>query len=804
MRPLLKTRRIQQIDEATAQDEGDQDQSLPCDFPHAFTPNPGAQATIFSEFFSLKPNKPHPLTQHDSRKVIFYRGGINCVAGDTLINNTPIRDLVGVSIEVDTLMGKIKALPADKKGKALIYKVTTRSGYSIRVTARHRFLVPNHPCWVELQDLSVGSIVAVRDKCDPFDHKDDCLLDLRRGDELPLPFLIFAQDKLAQLCNKLEHPQHFALLGLDRNSCHLHALTLHETGAFPGSFQDRHRNPWPKLSHFRPSGVDTQIHLQWTSLVKNDIFYKPIQFDGLPQTSSSRNQDTSHVFDPEYSSLCSKLTSRFTDKLLFFHLANKGKENETAVWDEIVSIEPEGVEDFYDMHVPFANHYFANGFVNHNSGKSFSGAAFIAANAQKDPNARQLITANSYGQLKTSSLVALADFCKLFRIPLDPVADVPMDESTWADLTSKRIADARFCTLFGAPVLVLSAEAFTGRTSNSKEVGRGLQIRAFWADEFAYADESAFTTIMGRLGRGPGFLPGIGLITSSINKNNPYNWIYDLFDAPNRDEDKQLYFQSVQGSSKENIHADADYVGSMAATLTEELIKIELEGEYASVTKGTIYNTFSRAIHSLSGQDASLLTYSPNHAIYLSFDFNHSPACAIAAQLVEGELRIIKEWYLDNSDTFELSANVCQWIMTQWAGRNNVRDCHIFGDASGNQKTANSRKTNWQIVWDALNSHGIPASKQYKKANPSLIDSINALKIALKADKIFVNACECPELIKDLETLRWLDGKAEIDKRDIKRSHLQDTLRYMVWGIWPYHGGSGPRQVLTPISGVVI
>ena len=443
-----------------------------------------------------------------------------------------------------------------------------------------------------------------------------------------------------------------------------------------------------------------------------------------------------------------------------------------------------------------------------NSGKSFSGAGFICSNAQKDPDARQLVTANSYGQLRTSTLVALADFCKIFRVPLSPVADVPIDDGIWADLTAKKIADARFCSIFGAPILVLSAESFTGRTANSKEVGRGLQVRAFWADEFAYADESAFLTLMTRLGRGPGVLPGVGLITSSINKNNPYNWTYDLFDSPTRSEEKAKYYISVRGSSSENIYADADYVSSMAATLTTELAKIELEGEYSVTSTGIIYNTFSRDLHALSGDDAKIVEYKPSYPIHLSFDFNHNPACAIAAQIVDDEMLILREWYLEDSDTFELSANVARWVQVEWAASvHSAKEVIVHGDASGNQRTANSRKTNWRIVWDTLAKNGISGQKRYKKANPSIFDSVNALKISFKNDRIFMNAIWCPELVKDCEVLKWKESasKIEIDKKDIKRSHLQDCLRYLNWDIWPYTGvNRAPQRVGSRLTGVVL
>jgi hypothetical protein len=400
-----------------------------------------------------------------------------------------------------------------------------------------------------------------------------------------------------------------------------------------------------------------------------------------------------------------------------------------------------------------------------NGGKSFAGAAFSVACALKDPEARGLVTANSYGQLKTSSLVALAEFCK--------------------HLTAKRIADNRFCTIFGAPVLVLSAESFTGRTDKSQEVGRGLQVRWFWGDEYAYANESAFNTMYSRLGRGPGTLPGIGFLTSSINRNSPYNWAYDLFDAPNRDKGSVDYFVSVGGSSAENLHADPEYVRSMMATLTPELIKIELLGEYATVAKGIIFNTFVRAIHLLQGADARLCEYDPRYPLHLSFDFNHSPACAIAAQQVDGELRILREWYKVDSDTFELSDDVAGWVLTEWtAAHNATRAVFIHGDASGNQKTANSRTTNWEIVWDALKARGIVGDRCYGASNPDIQDSVNGLKIALKNDKIFLHGVRCLELSKDLESLRWKG--TDIDKKDLKRSHVQDCLRYLVWDLWPY------------------
>ena len=434
------------------------------------------------------------------------------------------------------------------------------------------------------------------------------------------------------------------------------------------------------------------------------------------------------------------------------------------------------------------------------SGKSFVGAAFACGRALGDPQSRGLITANSYGQLETSTLVALAEFCRMFGVSLEPTANIPIDAPEWPDETAKRIAARRLCTIFGAPVLVLSADAFTGTTERAQERGRGLQIRWFWADEFAYADGSAFNTLNTRLGRGSsGSLKGLGVITSSINKNNPYNWAYELFDAPNRSPKQIEKFVSIPLSTFENKHLDEDYIDAQAAALTDELYRIEILGEYATVTSGRIFNTFDRSLHALFGKDAALVSYTPKEALHISFDFNHDPGTAIAAQLIDKELRVIKEWFVRDTDTFEVSKSVCQWLQLE----GHKQPVYVYGDATGNQRTANSRQSNWSIIWAAFSEHRIKAVKRYGRANPSVQDSINSVKIAFRQGKIFINGEACPELIKDLETLKWKGN--DIDKKDLLRSHLADELRYMVDMLWPYRGiqTNKPRQAHRRLKGIV-
>jgi Terminase large subunit, T4likevirus-type, N-terminal len=418
------------------------------------------------------------------------------------------------------------------------------------------------------------------------------------------------------------------------------------------------------------------------------------------------------------------------------------------------------------------------------AGKTMCGAAFAISRIIYDPEARGLITANTYGQLETSTLPGLIEFCDRHSIEISP-------KRSTVEETAKAIAFRRLCTItinlgdrkYTGSILILSAENFTGRSQKSRESGRGLQVRWVWADEYAYADRSAFQTINGRLGRGEGWLPGMGVITSSINKNSPYNWAYETFDDPNRSADKIQMFRSIVVKTSENATLDPVYYASVAAGLTEEHRKIELESEYVAVTEGRLISTFRRSIHALYGAEASVLTPDPRYSLHLAIDFNRSPATATIWQIVEDEVRGLREWFLLESDTFALGDEIATYIRSL-----KIADTtYIYGDASGAQKTANSRKTNWQIIYDSLSKQGIYFQSIVPKANPDIHDSVNGLKLKFGKDEIFVNGDTMPELVKDLESVRWdLKKDGQIDKSDPMRTHLLDGLRYLIWQRYPY------------------
>jgi hypothetical protein len=230
----------------------------------------------------------------------------------------------------------------------------------------------------------------------------------------------------------------------------------------------------------------------------------------------------------------------------------------------------------------------------------------------------------------------------------------------------------------------------------------------------------------------------------------------------------------------DNDSLDPEYLQSLEASYTPELAALELRGEYVSATEGLIFRYFKRTQHTDGG-----IGYSMYRPLHISFDFNHSPACAIAAQSDDTNLFVLREWYLLNSDTFELAAAVANWAkslpgtITPYGTPANP--VFVYGDASGSARSANSKTTNWAIVTAEL--QGLRWTQRWGSSNPSVVDSLHSCNSLLFQNRVYVHP-SCKELIKDFESLKW-DSKDGIDKADIARSHLCDTFRYLAHSLMP-------------------
>ena len=80
------------------------------------------------------------------------------------------------------------------------------------------------------------------------------------------------------------------------------------------------------------------------------------------------------------------------------------KYDSRAQWDTVLAIEYQRTDEYFDLHVPGAEHYLAEGIYHHNTGKSFAGLWKMHLAALKYPGMHGLLLRKTLVSLKASTL----------------------------------------------------------------------------------------------------------------------------------------------------------------------------------------------------------------------------------------------------------------------------------------------------------------------------------------------------------------------------------------------------------------
>ncbi len=232
---------------------------------------------------------------------------------------------------------------------------------------------------------------------------------------------------------------------------------------------------------------------------------------------------------------------------------------------------------------------------------------------------------------------------------------------------------------------------------------------------------------------------------------------------------------------------DPDEIKSARSLLDPITYLQEYEAQFVSF-QGAAYYQFSEENVKYP------LQYQPHKPLIICFDFNVSPGVAVIAQEFEGNYQyngdslvgppftgIIGEVYIrDNSTT----PRVCNKIVDKYGNHKERVVC--YGDSTGGARgTAKVSGSDWDLVEKILRPvFGHNFRLNVPRANPRERVRINAVNSRLQSvDKhirLRLDQKSTPNLIRDLEGVRLKDETGEIDKSDLKLTHLTDALGYYV------------------------
>lgn len=361
-------------------------------------------------------------------------------------------------------------------------------------------------------------------------------------------------------------------------------------------------------------------------------------------------------------------------------------------------------------------------------GKTWTGVHWCIKQAANHPKALGFIGANTFSQLRDSTLRAV--FNELDRLNIK----YNYNKSTG--------------------YLEFLGKSFLCRSLENYDVLRGIEIGDYWIDECAYSKKEAFEVLTGRLRDRRGCLMGFATTTPK-----GYNWVYDYFhpSGENHSDD----FAIVQAKSSDNKYLPDGYLDSLKSQYDEKLLAQELGGEFVSLTQGKAYYAFDRSMIKEVKHNGQLL--------YTGMDFNVDPMSCSMAYVEDDKLKVFSEEFHRNSNTPEISA-----ILTSKYGR-----VKVVPDSTGK-----NRKTSGDTDFLILKNHG---HEVIYNRNPHVIDRINNLNRLFRMGKIEIDP-SCKKLINDLEKVMWKSGANELDKTTDKLlTHISDGLGYLAWYLFPMY-----------------
>lgn len=449
-------------------------------------------------------------------------------------------------------------------------------------------------------------------------------------------------------------------------------------------------------------------------------------------------------------------------------------------------------QEFWDIHIPGTENYFAEGAIHHNSGKTFTGSQFAIFHFINYPELTGLIGSNNHDQMSQATLREL--FYWLDAYGLEYVVDrippqqwsVPRKFKTYRNILSVR--NPRNGKVSHAFVRILSdADAL-----------RGIEISWYWLDETRDTPDDTHKVVLSRL-RESDYMRG--LITTTTNGED---WSYQRFVKGARRNDflyGSMHIKTIE-SVKLGIITN-EYYESMARSFSPLYAAQELEAQHVNVLGGRAY--YAAGAHN-QRRKAPWGEEFPNRdrPLVIGCDFNFSPApciwmigqCGPDFFGPKGEYwGSMIHWFGEIAEPEMSSTGMAMTLIQRWP----EFYYRIYGDCSGGVgTTSNAGVTDYDQIALAMQSVGANYSIDYFQSdehqNPKVrnrVENMNRLlKNALGEVAMTYNPTTCPHFHDDLKIVGWKpttqSGRGKLsDGGDYLRTHASDGAGYAAYKLFP-------------------
>jgi len=321
-----------------------------------------------------------------------------------------------------------------------------------------------------------------------------------------------------------------------------------------------------------------------------------------------------------------------------------------AVEEHIISIRPVGVRHVYDITMKAPTHNFvADGFVVHNSGKTWAALFYALGISLKHPNVKTLCVRRTHSDIAQSIYQETYTFLDRFTIPYKK-----NDQET-----TIKLQNGSFFFMRSDKSLVRA------KASKSDALGSQAFSIAILEEADSLSEELA-NTVPGRLRQNiPGFRKVIIYICNPPSENH---WLYRKFFKNNDPHDPKSPYRALhcaKEGNKENLppgyleSVERDY--SRDPSLNERLSL----GNFAPDVKGDpVFQAFDRRYH----VSKEPLVFNPKLPMFRSWDFGWRGTAIVIGQddVERKQIRILKEFFYERTLLDTIAIDVLNQCWQLW------------------------------------------------------------------------------------------------------------------------------------------
>lgn len=296
---------------------------------------------------------------------------------------------------------------------------------------------------------------------------------------------------------------------------------------------------------------------------------------------------------------------------------------------------------------------------------------------------------------------------------------------------------------------------------------KSLNLGFIEIEEMSDIPESTFLMLLSRLRQAN--IWGSEFQYRLFGHTNPEmhkGWIYKYFVEQKPDNYRLIYAPSTQ-----NIYLPEHYVEDLKKVYDEQYYRINVLGEFGDYTSGLIVKNFTN-------DNIRELHYQPDLALHLTWDFNVDPMSCICAHKTGDKVFYFDEFILENTST----QRTIEEVIKRYPAHKG--DIIINGDASGDNRSTQSERSNYVIIRNALQRHY--PDKQIKfhlrHFNPRIknrIAAFNAMICNHNGERKILIDKRCKWLLYNIYNLKYKVGTDEVDVPTYTQIKQTNDLKFL-------------------------